>query len=145
MALEILISIGSVNGFLLIQCQAIIGTNAGLIGPWNTTNFIKKNCIFKNISWHACRQFYTDQNIFSYHADGLVPKNVTPLLMNWSYIFLAFTHPFDGLVQERHNSIANALELRLSYTYPSCVHQHIIPMSVSSSVVTWWSLFYWPH
>ena len=25
----------------------------------------------------------------------------------------------DGLVQERHNSIANALELRLSCTYPS--------------------------
>ena len=24
----------------------------------------------------------------------------------------------DGLVQERHNSIANALELRLSYTNP---------------------------
>ena len=28
------------------------------------------------------------------------------------------TDQLDGLVQERHNSIANAMELRLSYTYP---------------------------
>ena len=28
-------------------------------------------------------------------------------------------HQIDGLVQERRNSIANALELRLSYTNPS--------------------------
>ena len=32
-------------------------------------------------------------------------------------------HHFDGLVQERHNSIANALELPFSCTYPSnCNH-----------------------
>ena len=32
---------------------------------------------------------------------------------------LYITKTFDGLVQERRNSIANALELRLSYTNPS--------------------------
>ena len=31
---------------------------------------------------------------------------------------------FDGLVQERRNSIANALELRLSCTNPSTYHHH---------------------
>ena len=32
---------------------------------------------------------------------------------------MAYEWQFDGLVQERRNSIANALELRLSYTKPS--------------------------
>ena len=31
---------------------------------------------------------------------------------------------FDGLVQERRDSIANALELRLSCTKPSIYHQY---------------------
>ena len=35
--------------------------------------------------------------------------------MHRSYVFIALTH-FDGLVQERRNSIAYALELRLSCT-----------------------------
>ena len=65
---------------------------------------------------------------------GWCKKDVTPLLTHWSYIFLALTHRYynywylehfhlncplvniDGLVQEIHNSIANALELRLSCT-----------------------------
>ena len=33
--------------------------------------------------------------------------------------FEHFIYHFDGLVQERRNSIANALELRLSCTNPS--------------------------
>ena len=36
--------------------------------------------------------------------------------MHWSYVFVVLT--IDGLVRERRNSIANALELRLSYTNP---------------------------
>ena len=37
-------------------------------------------------------------------------------------VTLGTVHHFDGLVQERRNSIANALELRLSCTNPSiCV------------------------
>ena len=34
------------------------------------------------------------------------------------YVYMYNSH-FDGLVQERHNSIANTLELRLSCTNPS--------------------------
>ena len=34
-------------------------------------------------------------------------------------LFMAPRIHIDGLVQERRNSIANALELRLSYTNPS--------------------------
>ena len=42
----------------------------------------------------------------------------------------------DGLVQERRNSIANAMELRLSYTNPSiCVTR---PQGVDISPL-WWS------
>ena len=40
---------------------------------------------------------------------------------------------FEGLVQERHNSIANALELRLSCTNPS-----ISAKLVMSAHMTWW-------
>ena len=36
--------------------------------------------------------------------------------MHWSYVFVVLT--IDELVRERRNSIANALELRLSYTNP---------------------------
>ena len=47
---------------------------------------------------------------------GQCKKDVTSLLTHWSYVF--YTHSnIDGLVQERRNSIANALELRLLYTF----------------------------
>ena len=40
--------------------------------------------------------------------------------MHWTYCSLALSHRYvDRLVQERRNSIANALELRLSCTNPS--------------------------
>ena len=51
------------------------------------------------------------------------------------------THSFDvyvyvdGLVQERRNSIANALDLRLSYTNPSICSIHSMPGSVQ--VMAW--------
>ena len=41
----------------------------------------------------------------------------------------------DGLVQERRNSIANALELRLSCTNPSIFGGHLINFCVSSTKV----------
>ena len=71
-------------------------------------------------------------------------KNVTPLLRHCSYILLALTHQYiilmgelwayilqiletidhvDGSVQERHDSIANTLELRLSCTNSSILWQ----------------------
>ena len=64
---------------------------------------------------------------------GQCKRDITPLLMHWSYIFLALTHRLcnfqirliswmyyvDGLKQKRRNSIANALELHLSCIYPS--------------------------
>ena len=44
----------------------------------------------------------------------------TPLLMHWSYHSLTQNHHiYCWVVQERHNSIANALELRLSCTNPT--------------------------
>ena len=52
---------------------------------------------------------------------GYCKKDITPVLMHWSYVFL--------LVQERRNSIANALELRLFRTDPSILKQ--APMSAS--------------
>ena len=36
----------------------------------------------------------------------------------FQWIGMEFGDNFDGLVQQRHNSIANALELHLSYTNP---------------------------
>ena len=48
--------------------------------------------------------------------------------MLWTTDISKISSYFDGLVQERRNSIANALELRLSYTNPSiwilsiCLH-----------------------
>ena len=51
---------------------------------------------------------------------GQCKKDVTPLLTLWSYVFrLLDEDDIDVLVQERRNSIANALELRLSCTNPS--------------------------
>ena len=51
-------------------------------------------------------------------------KDITPVLTHWSYVFLVPTlfsmrHAYIyGLVQERRNSIANTLELRLFCTKP---------------------------
>ena len=38
---------------------------------------------------------------------------------NYHEVYAWYIHQFDGLLQERRNSIANALELRLSCTNPS--------------------------
>ena len=56
--------------------------------------------------------------------DGLCKRDITPLLMHCSYIAFALSHQkIDVLVQERRNSIANALELHLSCINPSkCSH-----------------------
>ena len=35
-----------------------------------------------------------------------------------SFPWFVITHQTDGLVQERRNSIAKAMQLRLSFTYP---------------------------
>ena len=43
----------------------------------------------------------------------------TQLLANASMVLAVLTYHFDGLVQERSNSIALAMELRLSCTNPS--------------------------
>ena len=46
----------------------------------------------------------------------------------------------DGLVQERHNSIANALELRLSYTNP--LIYDVAP--IRQFIASWlWGLILW--
>ena len=54
-------------------------------------------------------------------ADGQAPRR-RPIIGNYhadATMTLAFTDHIDGLVQERRNSTANALELRLSCTNPS--------------------------
>ena len=58
--------------------------------------------------------------------DGLMQKDVTPLITRWSYVFLSLTHwnynctnsriVFYVLVQKRHNTSAIALELCLFRT-----------------------------
>ena len=50
---------------------------------------------------------------------------------NLKYIYIYIY--LDGLVQERRNSIANALELRLSCTNPS-----LCSLSVASCLLTLW-------
>ena len=45
-------------------------------------------------------------------------------ILDKSFIFSDWQYYIDGLVQERCNSIANALELRLSCTKPSIYSQH---------------------
>ena len=55
--------------------------------------------------------------------------------MHWSYVFIALTH-FDGLVQERRNSIAYALELRLSCTNPSICSLSYGPLSTPRRAYT---------
>ena len=60
---------------------------------------------------------------------------------NMKNMFVLFRDHFDGLVQERHKSITNALELRLSCSKPSilCIHpvnkrQHC---NVTPSLIGW--------
>ena len=86
---------------------------------------------------------------------GECKKDVNPLLMHWSYVFLALTHRHDvviimisyesyigvwykdhninGLVQERRNSIANALELCLSCTNTS----------ICCVIFAWYYAWFW--
>ena len=47
-------------------------------------------------------------------GDQLIPYTKG---QRWEIVSISLHH-FDGLMQERRNSIANALELRLSYTNP---------------------------
>ena len=58
--------------------------------------------------------------------DSILWKKIkTIYLMNWYYTLLIYYGPLwhiDGLVQERRNSIANALELRLFLTKPSILY-----------------------
>ena len=43
-------------------------------------------------------------------------------------------HHIDGLVQERCNSIANALELHLSFTNPSMWHRFAIKQTMGTAI-----------
>ena len=44
---------------------------------------------------------------------GLCKKDITPLLTHWSYVFLALTHRYDHLIQEKsfENVICNMLAI----------------------------------
>ena len=70
----------------------------------------------------------------SMRSMGSYKKDVTPLLTHWfgytinSYWIPLIYWDIDGLVLERRNSIANALELRLSCTDPSRCSRWLRPM-----------------
>ena len=45
-------------------------------------------------------------------------KSLSDTMLTYSKLALCLYQYFDGLVQERRNSIVLAMELNLSYTYP---------------------------
>ena len=58
------------------------------------------------------------------HPDICYNLHFCEEILDKSFIFSDWQYYIDGLVQERCNSIANALELRLSCTKPSIYSQH---------------------
>ena len=103
--------IGSDNGLSPDRRQAIIWTNAGilLIGPLGTNfseilieilTFSFKKMRLKVLSAKR-RPFCLGLNVLTHcgrgmHISmGLYKNYVTPLLMHWSYIFLALTHRYE--------------------------------------------------
>ena len=58
------------------------------------------------------------------YIDGLVQERRNSIA-NTLELHLSWTNPIDGLVQERRNSIANALELHLGLTH----RYDILPIS----------------
>ena len=81
---------------------------------------------YKNmmISWHGK----------AFHVTGPLWGESSPLIaiISWFSNTLYYGMGIDGLVQGRHNSIANALELHLSCTNPSKCH-HFDEISVTGS------------
>ena len=64
-----------------------------------------------------------DNNLW--YGDGLVSKTTSAMFMQYH---------IDGLMQEKRNSIANALELRLSCTNPSICNIVYVPLPSQHSV-----------
>ena len=80
---------------------------------------------------------HNDIYLFFLHLFTNTDIILIPLDNNNLSLFAIFTFHVDGLMQERHNSIANALELRLSCTNPSIygfnpviLHCHFSPLHV---------------
>ena len=77
--------------------------------------------ILSRVLWHLLEDSSTENN---------------PEICHWDHVFQDHT---DGLVQERRNSIANALELRLSCTNPmiqSKYYSHISQGPMSSQILS---------
>ena len=62
----------------------------------------------------VCYQHHICLPILPYHMESIPAGRVRPSAAVW----MGYYH-INGLAQEKRNSIANALELRLSYTNPS--------------------------
>ena len=66
------------------------------------------------------------------HWLPVAPGHQQWLVFNWCD-FMFYGEYFDGLVQERLNSIANALELRLSWTNPSIYARKVMFPHINST------------
>ena len=76
--------------------------------------------------WHNCQEL--DEQAYEDFDVYFIMKS---LKYNWR---VWWKHHFDGLVQEWHNSIANALELHLSCTNPNC-KKDVTPLLTHRSYV----------
>ena len=98
-------------------------------------------CHYLNQWWHSiryCGKFvkillcHSGKYLWSFPQYGSINSAVIFYILQQEHV--------DGLVQERHNSIANALELCLSCTNPSIWHRSCIPDcdSALGQVMAWW-------
>ena len=86
----------------------------------SNVNFHKMSSIFPHKMYfeNICEilaKLTKDQKV---NIDGLVQERLNSIA-NTLELRLSCTNPSDAFVQERRNAIANALELRLSCTNPS--------------------------
>ena len=87
---------------------------------------------YRSGNWHfqPCQQLCWQNT----HSDVFcaILNYETQLQSLWSIEFYFIIHQFDGLMQERRNSVVNALELRLSCTNPSSLYLHWIHIGLDS-------------
>ena len=109
----------SVPIFVTMLLTLILGTNSGFHFSAKidgcVLGFMVSSCrtsifygILHQLVANKARWMYNRNSCFVF--DGL--------MLQQGFLYMLSSAHIDGLVQERHNSIANALELRLSFTDP---------------------------